>query len=246
MDDTRVTAPPTWVPRTLLADVLKAANLPETVSLLEPDLCRNVALAWERNPWVKEVKSVRITGEPALQVDVAYRTPVAFVEVPRGLYPIDAEGVLLPPNDFSISDTSRLPHLRGIKSQPRGAAGEKWGDPVVVAAAQLAMLLAPEQNLEKYWNRFSFVAIVAPEVGANAVAADQLLFEIETTQGSRILWGRPPGSDSLEPTAAVKLARLQDYVNRFGGLESATGPQRIDIRLFDGISLQPLRDVRFR
>lgn len=241
----RVTTPPAWVPQRLPREIARSNNLPESVSLLDPDLCCRVAQAWEKHPWVRKVKSVRITGEPALYVDVEYRTPVAFVEVPGGLYPIDVDGVLLPPADFSASETSRLPRIRNVTSRPGGPAGQPWGDVAVVSGAKLASILAPEQNLDLYWTRFGFEAILVPDRSTENAQVSDLVFEIVTTSGSRIIWGKAPGADALEPTVEQKLARL-DYLARFGSFDSPRGPNRIDIRLFDGISLQPLNDTRLR
>jgi hypothetical protein len=246
LSEMQVTPAPDWVPQSLLHEVLGDPDLPETASVLDHDLCRQVALAWERHPWIRRVKSVRLTNEPALLVDVEYRLPAVFVEVPQGLYPVDADGVVLPPLDFSMADTHRLPHLRNILTRPQGAAGQSWGDPVVAAGARLASILAPEQNLAPYWKRFGFVAILAPEVKSQPVNPAHLVFEIQTAGGSRVVWGKPPGADSLEPPPAVKLARLEDYIARFGPFDGSRGPQRLDIRLFDGISLQPLNELRYR
>src|SRR5690606_13887336 len=115
---------------------------------------RDLAAAWSRNPWIRDVKSVRVTGEPAVRLEVDYRVPAAFVFVEslQGLYPVDRDGVLLPPTDFGLSDTSRLPHVKNVSTVPVGPAGTFWGDPVVLAAARLAEVLAPEQNLDRYWN----------------------------------------------------------------------------------------------
>lgn len=246
MEETRITPPHAWVPQKILHEVLGAAALPETVSLLDPELCRKVAIAWEQHPWVRRVKSVRITAEPALIVDLEYRIPVAFIEVPQGFYPVDIDGVLLPPRDFSVSKTDQLPHVRNISSTPQAPAGKPWGDVTVSAAARLAAVLVPQQNLAEYWGRFGLKAIVAPLVREPPLNADQLTFELETTGGNRIVWGKAPGSDTLEPSPAVKLARMAEYQSRFGSLDGVSGLHRIDIRLFDGISLQPLDETRYR
>jgi hypothetical protein len=240
LNEMLVSPPPAWVPTSLLTQIRESADLPESVSLLQPQLCRTLALAWEKSPWIQQVRSVQITRDRKIQIDVAYRVPVAFVQVPGGLYPVDESGILLPPSDFTSADTTRLPLVRGVQTVPAGAAGEPWGDPQVIAAASLAAVLMPEQNLETYWRHYQFVAIHVVTTPAEADHPELLQLELETARGSRVVWGQPPGSGPLEPSPAVKLARLQDYVNRFGGLDGPQGPQRIDIRLFDGISLRPL------
>jgi hypothetical protein len=132
-----------------------------------------------------------------------------------------------------------------VTSLPQGPAGQNWGDAVVAAAARLASVLAPEQNLEPHWKRFGFVAILAPSAETKTSGPESLTFEILTRGGSRIVWGKAPGADALEPNIEQKLARL-DYLLRFGALDGAQGPRRVDIRLFDGISLQPLNAARVR
>jgi len=226
--------------------MLNSHQLPETVSLLDPDLCRNVAAAWGKHPWVKRVISVHLTAEPALIVELEYRRPAAFIRVVQGFYPVDLEGVLLPPQDFSMSAIENLPIVKNAASTPQGGAGEPWGDPVVEAAVKLAAILVPEQNLNLYWSKFQIRSIIIPTAKETPVAVDQLVFELETAGGNRVVWGRAPGFDTLEPAADVKLARLAEYQSRFGSLDGVSGLHRIDIRLFDGISLQPLNEALYR
>ncbi|MCA8999405.1 MAG: hypothetical protein KDA80_20590, partial [Planctomycetaceae bacterium] len=244
MADIEVNAPNRWVPQTILDDSLREAHLPKRVSLLKNDLCRDVALALEAHPWVQKVESVQITGKPALRASLVYRHPVAFVDTSVGLYPVDEHGVVLPPQDFSLRQIDQLPHIRGVVSQPLGGTGAAWGDTTVQAAANLAALLAPDGDLSTYWQRFDLVAIIAPEIDNLAPQPEDLVFELETNGGSRIIWGQPPGTDQLEPSVDQKLARLEQYLLRFGSFDAPNGPYRIDIRLFDSISLQPLRVTR--
>jgi hypothetical protein len=240
LDQVQVNPPHRWVPATLLDEVLEQSGLPRSVSLLEGDVARDVAAAFAAHPWVRRVESVRITNEPGMRIVMEYRTPVAFVRTQHGFYPVDEEAILLPPVDFSLSDTRRLPVIRNVATLPRGEAGHRWEDTVVLSAARLAAVLAPEQDMDRYWRRFKLTAIVAPDIEAETAAMENLTFELETEGGSRIVWGRPPGADQLEPTVEQKLGRLEQYFSRFGDFNAPNGPYRIDIRLFDAISLQPL------
>lgn len=250
MEETRISPLNPWVPKTILQEVLTASNLPETVSLLDPELTRTVWEAWSKHPWVKEVVSVEIRPGVGLVVDASYRTPVAFVEVltngQQGFYPVDSEGILLPPRDFSLASTELLPRIRNVNTLPQGREGEPWGDATISAAASLANVLAPEQDLSRYWNKLELKAILAPTQSAPQTNAEQLNFELETAGGNRVVWGKAPGFDALEPTIDVKLARLLEYQSRFGSLDGVNGLHRIDIRLFDGISLQPLGESIYR
>ncbi len=240
MEQIEITEPQGWVPAHLVEDILVRSDLPQRVSLLKPELCRDVAKAFSGNPWVRSVESVRLTQKPALRAHLEYRQPVALVESAKGLLPVDIEGVLLPASDFSVDDIDRLPHIKNVQSTPAGKAGEPWGGMLVTSAAKIAAALTPEHNMEKYWNRFELTAIVVPTIREGAATEEELIFELSTTGGSRIIWGKPPGADDLEPTVEQKIGRMEQYLSSYGKFDEPDGPYRVDIRLFDSISLSPL------
>lgn len=240
-----VNQPNEWVPKDLAGNVLIKSSFPEQVSLLDSDLCRELAMSFQKHPWVRSVVRVQITNKPSVQALLEYRRPVAFVETKEGLYPVDIEGVLLPPANFEIDDIRRLPHINNVSSMPKGNVGEAWGDVVVKSAAQIAAALTPDGNMDLYWNRFELTAVIAPNSDEVLPTADQLKFELATKGGSRIIWGKPPGADELEPTVEQKIGRMEQYLSRFGKFDEPNGPYRIDIRLFDAISLEPLQMQRY-
>lgn len=233
-----VNEPHAWAPKTLLSDVFVDDGFPETVSLLDPELAQRVSQAFDKNPWVERVNSVTVSGQPSVRAFVKYREPVALIRQGDMYLPIDRNAVLLPAEDFSLSDQDRLPIIENVHSKPN-RPGERWPDVVVVAAAQLAEQLTPNQDLDKYWRRFQLKSIVAPSPANQApLLMEEIRFELATTTGSRILWGRPPGADHLEPNVEQKIARLNQYLSRFGSFDKPDGPYRIDIRLFDAIALE--------
>lgn len=237
----QVTEPNQWVPIDLVSQVLGGSDLPDTVSLLDRKLLPRVGEAFAKHPWVRRVLQVRASRH-GLLVALEYRRPVAMVETGRGLYPIDAEGVLLPPADFAISDAGRLPLVQNVRTMPQGPAGTVWGDPVVEAAARLADVLAPGGDLVAYWDRFSLRAIVAPDRRTADPELEDFDFELLTTGGSRIVWGQVPGADELEPPVQQKLERLDEYLATYGSFERPRGPIRIDIREYEVITLETLED----
>lgn len=247
--DIELPQPHRWVPKNLMQQAARESQLPEQVSLLENNLAAEVAGALRQHPWIREVKSVRVAADRRIVADVLYRIPAAFVEVDNGtaLYPVDSEGVLLPPADFSMADTTLLPHLRGVTTRPRGPAGSNWGDEAVTGGARLAALLAPEQNLEAWWNRLGMDSILAHTFSQSG-EPDRITLEIALRNGHRVVWGRPPGVDALEQPADKKLARL-DWLERKGTLTAPAapdGPKSIDISLIgETVRIEPL-DVRWR
>lgn len=238
--DIRVSTPNEWVPIDLVGRILHNSDLPESTSLLDESLLPRVAAAFEENPWVDRVIEVRADRAAGLEIELEYRRPVAMVQTARGLYPVDIDAILLPPTDFSVSDAARLPRVTNVRTMPQGPAGTEWGDPVVLAAARLADVLAPTGDLFAYWDRYSLAAIVAPERRTATPDLEELDLELVTRGGSRIVWGRPPGADELEPPVARKLGRLDEYLATYGSFERPRGPCRIDIREYEVISLENL------
>ncbi|MGE5193069.1 MAG: cell division protein FtsQ/DivIB [Deltaproteobacteria bacterium] len=230
-----ITAPPHWVPHDLVSQVVERADLPEELSLLDENLVGEVAEAFRLSPWVEEVVSVSKSFPARVSVVLSYRRPVAMVEVKQGHYPIDAHGVLLPPQEFSVADTRAYPTITGVVSTPQGAAGTEWGDPVVEEAAQLAAELAC------FWKTLGLTAIVCPRAAESHARIDEGVFLLEARGGTRIIWGHAPGTDHPgELSTKQKIGRLEEYVKRFGGFDRPHGPYRIDIRHWRDISRTPL------
>jgi hypothetical protein len=73
-----------------------------------------------------------------------------------------------------------------------------------------------------------------------------VLLELESTGGSRIQWGRMPGSTYPgELEATQKVGRLDQYLREFGSYHLPQGPYAIDIRHWQEITRKPLADPRF-
>ena len=236
---------PKWVPADLVEKSLETEQDP-LLTLLEPDLPREVAGRLQRHPWVAGVSRVAARRDGTIQVDMTYRTPVAMVDTPKGSYPVDAEGVLLPPADFTPQDADLFPHVENVRTDPPALPGTAWNDPVVRGGAKIAARLVPDGDHERYWKRFGLARIVGPANIHPSAGIDEISFEIVTVSGSTIAWGKAPGSDALEPTVEQKIGRLQHYLTTYGGFDKPQGPYRIDIRGFDAISLYPLDGQLYR
>lgn len=238
--DIEITPPPGWVPHDLVDDVVQRSQLPPEISLLREGWAEQIAAAFAEHPWVEQVVQVRATGTRRVQVELTFREPVAMVEVQTGLYPISADSLLLPPNDFSIRDTSRYCLIRNVRTIPQGPSGQPWGDPIVAGAARLAeQLCRPSSGGDQsYWRLLDLQAIYVPRPTIANPDPEQLLYELETSRGSRIKWGRAPGIDHPgELSAAQKLGRLERYLKE---VDDDRGPYVIDIRHWREITYQPI------
>ena len=233
--DIRITEPPRPVPANLVERAVGSAGLDAELSVLDRALLPRLAEAFAKEPWVKNVVQLR-KGLPAhVEADLEYRVPVAMIDVKSGVYPIDEEGVLLPPEDFTPAEVKRYPLVTGVGSLPAGPPGTPWGDATVLGAAKVAAVVA------KHWDEFDLTAIHAPAPASASPGLDELTFELHTRGGSRVVWGRPPGTGHPgELTADQKLGRLKRYVTDFGPFDAPGPAFEIDIRPWQEITRRPL------
>ncbi|QDT76738.1 Cell division protein FtsQ [Gimesia maris] len=226
--------PPHYVPIDIVDQVIKRSELPARVSLLDQGLVLKIADAFQKHPWVEKVISVRKTN--TVEVEILFRKPAAMVELKQGLFPVDNAGVLLPPEDFSVSDARRFPIITGVSSIPDGPAGTSWGDLSVTGAAQLAEALGP------HWKELDIVSIEAPPRVTADVTLDDLIYRLITAGGSEIVWGRSPKSQRRgELRVDQKIGKLEKYYRDYGGFDRPHGPYEIDIRHWQEISRRPLK-----
>lgn len=239
-----VTPSARWVPEDFVTQVRRRNELDDSVSLLDESLVEQLALAFARHPWVSEVVSV-VKRAGGVRVRLAYRSPVLMVQTKRGLYPVDVEGVLLPPTDFSAADTELFPRVEGVRSTPQGPAGKPWDDPAVVGASRLAAELTRRRDGESAWDRFRLEAIVVLSPPGDREPNDAELLGLTTQTGSRIVWGHAPGADELEPSVAQKLQRLDTFLAENGPFEDLPEQVLIDVHHWELIPWNVLSRANF-
>lgn len=234
--DIHIPETPRWVPSGFLAQVLKRAEITEEVSILDRDLARRLGEAFQHHPWVRGPVSVRVTIPARIDVSFNYRQPVAMVAINDGFYPIDSEGLLLPPEDFPPSEVGRFPRIVGVGAPPNGTIGQAWGDERVTGAARLALVLG------SCWEEFKLGSIEVPRRETADQKYDELQFVITTKGGSRIIWGRAPGhGHPLEVTDEQKVGRLREFLARG---KSFDGPWEISINHLMELTWRPLESPK--
>jgi len=212
---------PPWIHSDIKTEVLGSASLDGPLSILDPQLTQRLHDAFPLHPWVESVVRVSKQYPARVKVELVYRRPVCMVEVPGGLYAVDAASVLLPSGDFSPNEASRYPRLSGVHTIPIGQVGTPWGDPRVLGGSRLAATLL------ETWNQLRLARIV-PSPQPLDEAGEVFSYELQTLQGTSIIWGRPPGvNPGGEPTPETKLNQLKQLAFQHGSLDSA-GP--VDLR----------------
>ena len=222
-DEIELNDPEGWI----LADdvkqqVLRDASLDHPLSILDADLNEQLRRAFTAHPWVARVERIQKFHPARVEIALVYRQPAAVVSQSTVRLPVDSVGVLLPVENFSSSDLDRLPTIHGIASRPIARAGNPWGDARVEGAAVIAAAFAED------WHELKLAEIV-PSQGTVNGSRDQFAFELVSAAGTRIPWGRQALVDLPgEPTAAEKVERLKQYVERYGSVD-ATGRSALQL-----------------
>lgn len=126
--------PPVGMPRRDFLDEVRyvAPAIPERLNLIDDDLPTQLKDAFSAHPWVERVDSVEIKPPKRVVVALTHRTPVLAVKIGDKVHAVDGQGVLLPGNAPTIG----LPVYDQEAPPPKGAAGTRWGDANVEAAAR--------------------------------------------------------------------------------------------------------------
>ncbi len=223
----RVSPPPEWIHADVKAEALRSAAITR-LDLRDRNLVGQVAAAFALHPWVAKVVRVEKRYPAAVTVELAYRRPVAAVEVAdrgeAGLVFIDEHSVILPSDDFAQVQGKDYLRIAGRGETTASVYGTPWGSERIAGAARLAAVWGRRwQPLELY------------RIDAAQTLNGELLYELQTRRGVRAIWGPAPGSESArEPSAEQKIAALEQYVSDKGPLEREGGSAVIDLRELAG------------
>ncbi|MCA9266494.1 MAG: hypothetical protein KDA60_21690 [Planctomycetales bacterium] len=222
-----VTPQPSWIRTDVKAEAIEAGGL-DNLNIRQEDLTPRVAQAFLMHSWVAKVHQCTKEFPAKVTVSVEYRRPVAMVKVAEGYLPVDREGFLLPPGDFTQAEAAAYPRIFADAATQLGPVGTAWGDPRIHGAAAVVDALA------KYWKSLGLYGVVATYRRAAGASSSQPEFELRTSGETKIIWGSAPGQEALgEAHYEVKVARLREFHDQNGSLD-AVGPGRvIDLRRTD-------------
>jgi hypothetical protein len=221
--DVEISPLPEWIHTDIRAEVFRNASLDKPLSILDDNLTERIRNAFSLHPWIAKVRQVTKRYPARVSVELDYRCPVLMVEMPGGLLPVDALGILLPSGDFSPVEKSRYPRLVGVETAPLGTIGDRWGDARVAAAAEIAEAVGPA------WLELKLASIVP---SAASSATDDYVYTLLAQNGSRIIWGRAPSSNVPgEPPAGDKIARLKLWAASQSTEKGRGGQQEFDLRI---------------
>ncbi len=163
-----------------------------------------------RNPWVKQVHSVKRFVNGRIEVDVRFRQPVAFVLQGNWFYVVDADGIRLPHRYQQASEGYVT--IEGVPTAVP-EPGQVWPgtkpdkNPVLVGLRLIDLL-----NRQKFGGQIARV-----NVGNYDGVKDprQPHLSIVTHTDGIIHWGRAPGEEKFfEPHYTAKIERLVALTKR--------------------------------
>jgi hypothetical protein len=225
-----INPPPPWIRADVRAETIRDGGLSE-LSLLDRELTVKIARAFGLHTWVENVRRVKKEqANPArVVVDLAYRKPVAMVEVTindrPGLLPIDVYAVLLPPGDFSAEQARDYLRVSLTNAMPAGPVGTPWGDPRVDGAARVAAVL------EEHWKSLGLYRVTVQPSDPPPVNPEETVFVLTTRRGAEVVWGLAPRIDDVADVkkALGKVERLVAYVEQHGPLDGLNASAQIDL-----------------
>ncbi len=225
-----ITPPPPWIQANVHAEVVRDGGL-VGLSILEHQLTVKVAQAFAMHSWVEQVTHVSKQNHPArVTVELKYRRPVAMVEVvvdqQPGLLPVDAHGILLPPQDFSMEQTRDYLRIAVPHAVPSSPVGSPWGQTEVHEAARIAAMF------REHWRACGLYRIQLVPAGSADSTQIHPVFELHSRSGAAVIWGWAPDSDDEDEmrNALAKVAKILEYVQAHGSLEDASPGTHLDLR----------------
>ena len=225
---------PVWM-SDFLAQQIEQTVPRESSSSFDRGLLEAAAKRLAANPWVDDVRSVRrVYGQrpgDTLEIDCAFRAPIALVQWGNYYWLVDGEGVKLP-EQFTAAHVPMLvvgrdghTNIRVIQGvrQPPPHTGETWSGQDLSDGLGLAKVLYGHPYTD------ALVAIdVANDQGRVDPREPQLV--CRTKEMTEVRWGRPVNAEDAlaEVPAEQKLDELRRIVKQYGRVDA--GQPWVDLR----------------
>jgi hypothetical protein len=222
-DSLRLVKGPDWMTPAIRAEVsegLLTPDFPQQFSLLDRDIGRRIAAAYEKCVWVERVERVvkhdpRADPQaPPLEVFLKFRRPIAMVKHHDAYCLVDDRGIRLPGvyGEPRLGATQFL-EISGVASYPP-APGQKWEDPALLSGIRVADAVEPKREV------FRLAIVDVSNYEGRRNKADTEIALLTATRKTCIKWGKAPGPEAMmldEKTPDEKVAYLDFVYTRMNG-----------------------------
>jgi hypothetical protein len=222
-----MTPQPEWIVGDVRAEIVRNAGLDKRLSILDDAFMSVVQDAFVLHPWIGSVEKISKQYPAGVHVEVNFREPVAVVEMASQegmlLVPVDRGAVVLPVADVPEIRKRYMPRIQNVVDRP--PAGQKWDNPRVQGAVDLAV------RLTDVWEQLHLVDIL-PSTRPEILDEHRFyVYDLMTRGGTRVVWGAAPGmSPPGEADFDAKLERLRRCVLEHGPLDTVQSPAIVDVR----------------
>jgi hypothetical protein len=227
---------PVWMSDVLAEQIVRLAKPAGARSVYDHQLLREVSLALESNPWVKQVNAVRrlYAERPGdtIEIDAEFRAPLAMVKWGDYYWLIDGDAYKLPEQFRQeqvlkiVRGTDGRTNIRVIEGvlRPPPQVAEKWLGADLAAGLEMVKLLYGKRYADE------IISVDVSNFDGRRDAREAHIV-LGTHRGTQIRWGRVPSAKDafVEVPAAKKLEYLQQVWEQY---------QRVD-------AAQPWIDIRF-
>ncbi len=222
-----MTPQPAWIVTDVRAEIIRNAGLDKRLSILDEAFMSVVQDAFVLHPWIESVEKLSKKYPAGVHVEVNFREPVAVVEMASQegmlLVPVDRHAVVLPVADVPEIRKRYMPRIQNVVDRP--PAGQKWDNPRVQGAVDLAV------RLTDFWEQLHLVDIL-PSTRPEILDEHRFfVYDLMTRGGTRVVWGAAPGmAPPGEADFDAKLERLRRCVIEHGPLDTVQSPAIVDVR----------------
>ena len=207
---------PGWIPPDFRGELAGLDHLPETVALRTPRWREELRTRLESNPWVAQVRSLeRDGGRIHYELDLV--RPVVGVRSEDGFLLVDSSGCVIDGVLGSLLDPCwGIPEYHpGGGPGPHLAAGERLGGEEIRQLLGLVERLARAHIFDRWPG-------VIREVYAHHGRDVDLFWVLYLEQGTRVEWGRAPGSRlAAAQSTEAKVRNLVETLRYWRDLDGA-------------------------
>ncbi len=181
-------------------------------NVFDKTLCQRVAENLRQSPWIEDVRHVAARFDGVVEVEAAFRTPLAMVERGGRAFLVDSRGVRLP-LEMPADQVNRQDWfvIHGVQGPVPRAPGQPWEGDDLAAGLRLVDYLLQAHVAGNLPGRGALRGVDVSNYRQRESRARGELVLLTTNPKVRVVWGLAPGEESgVERSTPSKLSALNE------------------------------------